>query len=404
MALSSSIMSDSSVLPAEALRLSGLTRNAEAAAAGRSSSRTASSRTVELWLLFWAVAVPLGLLDGLHWYLQTPPASFAVVMLHVLVAWSVYPVLVPFARFVTSRFPLDVAGWHRHVFAHIVAALTFQYVHLQINHFLLVMVVRPLFFQGAAGPARYYFPGLPPQHLREYPIDLLAYWIIIGFFYASRYRSELHDRHIGAARLETSLAEARLELLRRQLSPHFLFNTLNTISVLAQRGDQSAFVETLSRLSDLLRVAIDETHPQMVALSDELKFLDGYLGIQQIRFEDRLRVRLNIDDESRRGIVPFMILQPLVENAIEHGISANTSVSVVTIETTVKRSVLHLMVSDSGPGFRTSSPGPRRNRIGLANTESRLQQLYGEAHHIDYGHAPDGGASVTISIPFRAGE
>jgi two-component system LytT family sensor kinase len=401
MPLSSSVMSDSPALPAAGLRLSGSTRSSETAAIGL--TRAPSARTVELWLLFWAVTVPLGILDGLHWYLQLPSLNVPVIALHVLVAWALYPVLVPFARVVTRRFPLDVAGWPRHVFVHIFAALTFQYVHLQINHFLLVMVIRPLFFQ-AGGPARYYFPGLPPQHLREYPIDLLAYWIIIGFFYASRYRSELHERRIGAARLETSLAEARLELLRRQLSPHFLFNTLNTISVLAQREDQSAFLETLSRLSGLLRVAIDETHPQTVALSDELKFLDGYLGIQQIRFADRLSVRLDIEDESLHGVVPFMILQPLVENAIEHGMSANTSTSIVTIKTMVRQSILHLMVSDSGLGFRTGSPGPRRQRVGLANTESRLQQLYGEAHAIEYGHSPDGGASVTISIPFRSSE
>jgi two-component system LytT family sensor kinase len=394
-------MSNFTALPADGLSLPRTERSAAAPDLGGDSATASSRRIVEPWLVVWAVAVPLGLLDGLHWYLQTPPVNFAVVVLHVLVAWSLYPVLVPFARFVTSRFPLDIAGWPRYVPIHIVAALTFQYVHFQITHFLLVMVVRPLFFQNATGAARYYFPGLPPQHLREYPIDLLAYWIIVGFFYASRYHSELHDREIGAARLETNLAEARLELLRRQLSPHFLFNTLNTISVLAQRGDKSAFLETLSRLSDLLRVAIDETHPQTVALSDELKFLDGYLGIQQIRFEDRLRVRLDIEQESLRGVVPFMILQPLVENAIEHGISAETSTSVVTIETKVRQSVLHLMVSDSGPGFATAKPGPRRNRIGLANTESRLQQLYGDAHSIEYGHSSDGGASVTISIPFH---
>jgi two-component system, LytTR family, sensor kinase len=397
----SSSMSNFTAFPADGLRLARTGQDATAPEIGSGTSAASARGVVEPWLVVWAVAVPLGLLDGLHWYLQSPPVNPAVVVLHVLVAWSLYPVLVPFARFVTLRFPLDIAGWHRYVPIHIVAALTFQYVHLQINHFLLVMVVRPLFFQNGSAAARYYFPGLPPQHLREYPIDLLAYWIIVGFFYASRYHSELHDREIGAARLETSLAEARLELLRRQLSPHFLFNTLNTISVLAQRGDQRAFLETLSRLSDLLRVAIDETHPQTVALSDELKFLDGYLGIQQIRFDDRLTVRLNIEDESLRGLVPFMILQPLVENAIEHGISADTSTSVVTIETKVRRSVLSLMVSDSGPGF-TTKPGPRRNRIGLANTESRLQQLYGEAHSIEYGHSSDGGASVTISIPFSS--
>ncbi|MCU1385293.1 MAG: signal transduction histidine kinase, LytS [Acidobacteria bacterium] len=391
-------MSRVTAFPAEHLHVPAA-RDTSVALKVRPVDSTASPRSAVERLALWAVAVPLGLLDGLHWYLQTPPVNPAVVVLHVLVAWTLYPALVPFAQSVTRRFPLDTAAWPRAVPVHLLAAVAFQYVHLQITHFLLVMVVRPIFFPGAT-TARYYFPGLPPQHLREYPIDLLAYWIIVGFFYAAHYRSELHQREVGAARLETSLAEARLELLRRQLSPHFLFNTLNTISVLAQNGNQTAFLETLSRLSNLLRVALDETQPQIVLLSDELKFLEGYIAIQQIRFADRLHVQLNVEKVSRRGLVPFMILQPLVENSIEHGFSALTSSTVVIIETTVKRSTLILRVNDSGPGF-TNAPGPRHDRIGLANTASRLHQLYGDRQTIEYGHSPDGGASVTISIPFE---
>ena len=326
----------------------------------------------------WAVAVPLGLLDGLHWYLQVPPVIWAVVVLHIVTCWTLYPALVPLARFLTRRFPLDVPAWPRHVPIHVLAALAFQYVHFQVNHFLLVWAVRPLFFPARTGSARLYFPSLPPQHLREYPIDLLAYWMIIGFFYASRYYFESHEREMAAAKLETSLAEARLELLRRQLSPHFLFNTLNTISVLALRGDQSAVVDTLGRLSELLRVAIDESNPQTVGLSDELRFLDGYLGIQQIRFADRLQIRLDIAPDSLGASVPFMILQPVVEQGM-----------------------LRVTVSDSGPGFTASQHRHRRTGIGLANTKSRLQQIYGDTHSIEYGHGLDGGGSVTISIPFR---
>jgi hypothetical protein len=393
-------MSSATAFTADRVHLPEHRRESTGSTAADSVS-TSPRRTLE-WTAFWAVAIPLGLLDGLHWYLRTPRSPAAVVVLHVLVDWTLYPALVPLVRFVTRKNGLDSAAWPRHVPVHLVAALGFQYVHLQITQFMFVMVVRPLFLEGA-GAARYYFPGLPPQHLREYPIDLLAYWIIVGFCYASHYRSVLHQREIASARLETCLAEARLELLRRQLSPHFLFNTLNTISVLAQSGEQTAFLETLACLSELLRVALDETQPQTVVLSDELRFLDGYLRIQQIRFADRLTVRLNVEDASLNGLVPFMILQPLVENAIEHGIRAESSASLITIEAAVKQSSLRLRVCDGGPGF-ANTPGPRRHRIGLANTESRLQQLYGEAHKIEYGHAPNGGASVTISIPFQQPE
>jgi len=388
-------MSSARTLTADRLHLPARERDADVAGSGDSAS-TSSRRTLE-WTAFYAVAIPLGLLDGLHWYLRTPPAPVAVVVMHVLIAWALYPALVPLVRFVTRKSGLDASAWPQQVPVHLVAALAFQYAHLQITQFIFVMVVRPLFIDHAAA-TRYYFPGLPPQHLREYPIDLLAYWIVVGFCSASHYRSALHQREIASARLETSLAQARLELLRRQLSPHFLFNTLNTISVLAQSGDQAAFLETLTCLSELLRVALDESQPEKVLLADELRFLDGYLRIQHIRFADRLTVDVHAEHEALDCFVPLMILQPLVENAIEYGFRADVATSLITVDATVAHPYPHLCVADAGPGF-AGRPGPRRNRVGLANTESRLQQLYGENHRIEYGQSPSGGAAVTISIP-----
>ncbi|MGC4080662.1 MAG: hypothetical protein QM736_00715 [Vicinamibacterales bacterium] len=153
-----------------------------------------------------------------------------------------------------------------------------------------------------------------------------------------------------------------------------------------------------------MRIAIDEEHPQLVTLREELSFLDGYLGIQQVRFGERLRVSQEIEPETLRALVPSMILQPIVENAIEHGISAQTGGSTIAIQTAVTSSFLRLVVHDSGPGFSLhgQTRSPRRNGIGLANTTQRLQQLYGRDYAIHCGDAPDGGALVEITVPFRS--
>jgi len=371
-------------------------------------SGTFKSSTLRMWhsgVALVVYATTLGLLDGLHMALRVPRVGRPVIWMHIIVGLLFYPVFIRLAVLFTRRFALDGRRQFRNVGVHMGIGLTLQYLHYLVMHTLLVIVVWPVFYPGRvfSSPA---IAGISPQHLREYPIDLLAYWIVIGFVYASRYYSELAAREVIAAKLEASLAEARLEVLRRQLSPHFLFNTLNAISVLALRGDNDAVIETLSRLSDLLRFAIDETHPQTVALSEELNFLDGYLAIQQVRFDDRLKVDLKIAAQSLDALVPFMILQPIVENAIEHGISAQCEGSTITIKAEVEKDELHLSVSDSGPGFKfehRARPSRHVNGggIGLANTRERLDQLYGARHTIKYGPSPSGGVSVAIHIPFE---
>jgi two-component system, LytTR family, sensor kinase len=197
--------------------------------------------------------------------------------------------------------------------------------------------------------------------------------------------------------LRTSLAEARLAALRAQLNPHFLFNTLNAISTLALKGDRAAVTETLGRLSGLLRAALDED-TQEIPLAREIDFLDDYIAIQRIRFADRLSVEQRIAPDTLASLVPTMILQPIVENAIEYGVNARRGGGRVNVLASRNNGALVIEVRDTGPGFVRSS---MHNGIGLANTRARLEQLYGSAYRFEYGTAVEGGASVRITIPFH---
>jgi len=233
----------------------------------------------------------------------------------------------------------------------------------------------------------------------QLPTDFLAYGVLVGVFYASQYYSDRRDWELTAAQLRARLTEARLETLRSQLNPHFLFNTLNAVSVLAMKGEQRAVVEMLARLSDLLRLALDETRPLQISLASELAFVDRYLDIQRIRFGDRLTISEDIAADTLTALVPSMLLQPIVENAIKYGISAECGPGSIGIQAARHNGTLRLCVTDSGPGFqRTAVSGT--NGIGLRNTEARLEQLYGADHRVEYGRAIDGGAAVTISMPF----
>ncbi len=217
-------------------------------------------------------------------------------------------------------------------------------------------------------------------------LDVLTYWAIVGMYLALHYSN-----------LRTSLAEARLAALRAQLNPHFLFNTLNAISTLALKGDQPAVTETIGRLSGLLRAALDE-HTEEIALTREMEFLDDYVAIQRIRFADRLCVEKHIADDTLDGLVPTMILQPIVENAIKHGVNAQRGPGHVDVSAVRNNGSLVIEVRDTGPGFRSSDLPAG---IGLANTRARLEQLYGSRYLFEYGSRPEGGASVRISIPFH---
>jgi len=208
------------------------------------------------------------------------------------------------------------------------------------------------------------------------------------------------DRQLIASQLESKLARAQLQVLEMQLQPHFLFNTLNGIMVLI-RDDPERASRMIARLSEFLRLALESRDVREVTLQKELEFLDRYLQIEQLRFGDRLTVHQQIADDSRDALVPSMILQPLVENAIRHGVSRRRGPATIQIEAVHTNGSLAIHVRDNGAGLTGNGGQEIKEGIGLRNTRARLQQLYGDRHRIALTGAPGGGVDVLLSIPFH---
>lgn len=230
--------------------------------------------------------------------------------------------------------------------------------------------------------------------------NLAMYWMILlghqGWHYYQRYR----ERERRAADLEVQLARARLEALRRQLNPHFLFNTLNTIAALIH--DQPEVADrTVTRLSDLLRASLAPGDTQETALRQELAFVESYLEIEQTRFGDRLRVGIEVPAELRDALVPALLLQPLVENSLRHGVEKREEGGRITLHASRAGDRLVLAVTDNGPGLPAGATSFAREGIGLANTRARLRHLYGANQELALDRAPGGGLIVRVSLPFH---
>jgi len=236
------------------------------------------------------------------------------------------------------------------------------------------------------------------------PLDLPAYSAILVVGFALAHYRGVRRREAEAARLEAQatelrarLAEARFEALRHQLHPHFLFNTLNTVAALVER-DPAATRKTVARLSGLLRRALDGGDRHEVTLAEELSFVEGYLEIERTRFGDRFAVRLRIEDEARQALVPSLVLQPLVENAVRHGIARAAGPGRIWIEAAREGGRLRLRVRDNGPGC---GPGPPRAGVGLSNTAGRLEALHGAAATLELSSQAGGGFEASIVLPLR---
>ncbi len=217
-----------------------------------------------------------------------------------------------------------------------------------------------------------------------------------GWHYYQRYR----ERERQAASLAAELAEARLDALRMQLNPHFLFNTLHAISALIHENPEGAD-RMVARLSDLLRVTLDPETRQETTLRRELDFLDRYIEIERTRFQDRLSVTLAVEPGLEEAFVPFLLLQPLVENAIRHGIEPREDMGQVEIRACRSNGAMELTVSDNGPGLPDGTSSPPREGVGLSNTRSRLLHLYGPHQQLVLSPRPGGGLQARILLPLR---
>jgi sensor histidine kinase YesM len=236
-------------------------------------------------------------------------------------------------------------------------------------------------------------------YLHNLDWTIMTYAAVVGLSYALNYYRESQVRALKAAQLETSLVEARLKTLEAQLHPHFLFNTLHAISTLVHT-DPEAADRMISRLSDLLRLTFDRSGAAGVPLKEELEFLQKYLEIEQIRFRDRLSVRFDIDPEALDVEVPRLILQPVVENAIKHGIGPKTGHGFVHVTAHRNDQGIWIEVRDNGVGLSRNARARFSNGVGLSNTRARLECLYGEAHRLEFAEG-DGGLAVQMLIPLH---
>lgn len=232
--------------------------------------------------------------------------------------------------------------------------------------------------------------------------DVAIYWMILGFSLLLGYYKKSQERAIKFSQLEAQLARTHLQALKTQLHPHFLFNTLNAISSLMYTNTEAAD-SMMSRLSDLLRHSMKDSGEQEVLLKDELDFLAKYLEIEQIRFGDRLEVKIDAPSDTLYAMVPNFVLQPLVENAILHGMATLESHGVIEISAHRDNGNLCLRVCDNGRGLSLPTDNTLKEGIGLSNTRKRLRHLYGSRHSLkitNYGH---GGTLVSLSFPYYSG-
>ncbi|SEU32269.1 Histidine kinase-like ATPase domain-containing protein [Stigmatella erecta] len=237
-------------------------------------------------------------------------------------------------------------------------------------------------------------------------LGIYSYAAMAAIGHALRFYRLYLDRRVRASELETQLVRTQLRALQMQLRPHFLFNALNTITGLIRTGDSKGAVQMTVGLADLLRAVLREDGAQEVPLQQELDFVERYLRIEQLRFQERLDTHIHVAPEARDALVPHLLLQPLVENAVRHGASTETQ-NRVDIHITRESDMLWLRVRDTGQGPRPAAPPPsepgvpREGGIGLTNTRARLRHLYGEDHRLELLPAEGGGAVAEVAIPYR---
>ena len=274
-------------------------------------------------------------------------------------------------------------------------------------HFCSSFLVMAVFFLGrmyfgilfAGEPLSGFWESAQDNFYGRNIIDMAFYWAVLAFGFSNEIYRKYRSEELKSSQLETRLVETELQALRQQMHPHFLFNTLNTVAVLVRERKNDEAVTLLARLSTLLRMTLDNTGVQEVTLRQEMDFLERYLEIQQARFSDRLQVTFAISPEAMQARIPNLLLQPIVENAILHGIAPRPGPGHVDLLGRVEGDTLHLEVRDDGLGFDGTVRA--KEGIGLANTRERLTKIYGARGQLLLRSEPGRGVSVQIVLPYR---
>lgn len=341
-------------------------------------------------LQYFAVWTLLGFVFATQLYLaeqrfSAHPSTWWQALRSELPDWYLWGLLALIVRTLARRFRIDRGNWERAVPIHLGASLTLGFFHL-----VLATAIQVVLRGGEPYP---FLPKLVDNFAASYHWNLLIYWAIVALVHARDYARDAQEHRMRAA-------EARLQALTLQLRPHFLFNTLNAIAELIHE-DPDAAERMVGRLADLLRRTLETDGTVEVPLATELELVDRYLEIEAVRFQDRLRVRREIAREARAAGVPSMILLPLVENAVRHGVAARPGPGQVGIRAVREDGTLRVEVWDDGPGLDADAVSGVRPGIGLANTRARLLQLYGTAHRFELLDGSPSGLVVRLSLPYH---
>ncbi|HEX6188679.1 MAG TPA: histidine kinase [Pyrinomonadaceae bacterium] len=359
----------------------------------------ALNSTLSKWILIGVGWAAFALFFASELVVRRTYAGFPPNILRALVIWAICAGLwfasTPAILWLARRFPIDRQRWVSSTLIHLAVSGMISFVLLGLYTVLMSAL-------GLTDARQSLWQAFRAQLVGSFHAEVLTYWMVIGLSHVIDYYRKYRERELRASQLEATLSQARLDALRMQLHPHFLFNTLNSISVLMSE-DVTAARRMLTRLSDLLRASLDNAATHEVSLKEELEFLNNYLQIEQTRFQDRLTVRMNIDPAVLTATVPNLLLQPLVENAIRHGIAPRAQPGVIEISAARENGMVRLKVRDNGAGLGSAGAAGLNKGIGLANTQARLDQLYGTNHSFEMHNANGGGLEVTILIPFRNG-
>ncbi len=341
---------------------------------------------------FWVLIMLLAVSSQLV-HTETCRTILDVIQLFELPNYGTWAALSPLILLFGGRFPLEKNLWKSRVPLTIAFGLLISFVQAIPQEVVNVTI------DTSPTHAKTISHSITNHIIPQMPLKFLIFCSVLGMGYAFDFYRQFQERDARLSQTEKRLVQAKLEALKSQLQPHFLFNTLNAVSALVEK-DPAASRRMIARLSELLRLTLDSQEQHEITLESELALLKHYLEIEQIRFEDRLQVNYNIATETHRALVPNMILQPLVENAIKHGVQKQRSGGVINISAHHENERLHLVVEDDGPGVDFDAETFQRG-VGLKNTQSRLRQLYGEDHSFSLENAGETGLKVRISLPYR---
>lgn len=371
-------------------------RDLESSDAGSSLWRSRWKRLALIWGIWTFIGIVFTLQSYFTSFRSEKPVPFFD-SFYLQMTWAyLWALATPFVLWAASRLPIERNNWMRSALLHVPLSIVLSAFITALGHVVL------WFYWGWSMGRPFSFERMGRFVVANFSEGIGIYLLIALTGYAFSYYRRYREGQVKTLQLEAQLSQAQLHALKMQLHPHFLFNTLHSISALLSTDTESAR-KMITRLGDFLRLTLDNSGSQEVTLQQEMEFLSCYLEIERIRFQDRLVTRVNVAHQTLDAKVPNLILQPIVENAIRHGIAPRSTPGLIEIGAERRNGTLRIQVRDNGPGLpihRTSENMFQRG-LGLSNTETRLERLYGAAHLFDFSNSPAGGLVVTLEIPFH---